>query len=75
MANTRYMKRCSTLLIIRVIKIKPTMRYYLTSNRIANIKMFRTSHCGSVEMSLTSILEDVGLIPDLTQWVKDLGLL
>ena len=30
---------------------------------------------GSAEMSLTSIREDTGLIPDLTQWVKDLALL
>ena len=27
----------------------------------------RTSHCGSVEMSLTSIFEHVGSIPRLTQ--------
>ena len=32
---------------------------------------FGSSHCGSVEMNLTSICEDVGLIPGLTQWVKD----
>ena len=33
----------------------------------------RSSHCGSVVMNPTSILEDVGSIPGLTQWVKDLG--
>ena len=30
----------------------------------------RSSHCGSVETNLTSIHEEAGLIPGLTQWVK-----
>ena len=30
-----------------------------------------SSHCGSVVTNLTSIPEDVGLIPGLSQWVKD----
>ena len=36
---------------------------------------FRSSHCGSMETNLTSIHEDAGLIPGLTQGVKDLVVL
>ena len=34
-----------------------------------------SSRCGSAITNLTSIHEDTGLIPDLTQWVKDLAFL
>ena len=33
---------------------------------------FWSSHHGSMETNLTSRPEDAGLIPGLTQWVKDL---
>ena len=33
-----------------------------------------SSHCGTVEMNLMNIREDVGLIPGLTQWVGDSAL-
>ena len=51
-------------------------RAILSRPWIAEMRMYRYKEfrCGSVVRNSTGIHEDVGLIPGLTQWVRDLAL-
>ena len=45
--------------------------YHVGSGKIPGVRRgILESHCGSLEMTLTRIREDVGSIPGPTQWIK-----
>ena len=50
-----------------IIKFKLFKKYFKTN-------FLGSSHCGSMETNPISIHDDVGSMPGLTQWVRDLAL-
>ena len=38
---------------------------------LIKISLCRISHCGAAEMNPASLHKDVGLLPGLTQWVRN----
>ena len=59
------------------LSIQPTVKSLLSGSIIMIIAIkitSRSSHCGLALTNPTGIHEDLGSIPGLSQWVKDLSL-
>jgi hypothetical protein len=41
----KHLKKCTTSFVIREMQFKTTLRFYLTSSRMARIKILRDSPC------------------------------
>ena len=58
--------------VLEVIPVYALNEVLLTYNKLFQ---FRSSYCGAAETNPTSIHYNVGSIPGLARWVKDLALL
>ena len=73
----KHMKRYSMSTVLKENKVGglvlPDMKMHCKATVIKTVQYWSSCH-GSAVMNLTSVHEDMGLIPGLTQWVQDLAL-